>query len=168
MKRKFLIGLPCILIIGFIIPQDLKMPVVNAGSSDYNHDSFWYYPWGKSVTHKGVDIFAKKGTTINSATIGLVLYSGKVNIGGNVVAVLGPKWRVHYYAHLDELEVSTLSLLSSTSELGTVGDSGNAKGKQPHLHYSIVSMVPLFWLADDSIQGWKKMFYLDPIGYLKN
>jgi len=43
-----------------LIPQNLKMPVKGATESDYNANSFWFYPWGKSVTHKGVDIFAKK------------------------------------------------------------------------------------------------------------
>ncbi|EMP01631.1 hypothetical protein LEP1GSC171_1035 [Leptospira santarosai str. HAI1380] len=32
-----------------------------ANQSSYSIDSFWFYPWGKSITHKGVDIFAKKG-----------------------------------------------------------------------------------------------------------
>jgi hypothetical protein len=47
-----------VLVIGFLIPQNLKMPVENATSSDYNPNSFWYFPWGKSGTHKGVDVFA--------------------------------------------------------------------------------------------------------------
>jgi hypothetical protein len=47
-----------------------------------------------------------------------------------------------------------------------VGDSGNAKGKPTHLHYSIVTLVPHPWRIDGSPQGWKKMFYLDPTRYL--
>ena len=86
------------------------MPVKGATKSDYNSKSFWFYPWGESVTHKGVDIFAKKETEINSSTSGLVLYSGKISMGGMFVLVLGPKWRLHYYAHLNELKKSSLSL----------------------------------------------------------
>jgi murein DD-endopeptidase MepM/ murein hydrolase activator NlpD len=78
------------------------MPVEGATKSDYNKDTFWFYPWGKSVTHKGVDIFAKEGTNVKSSTWGIVLYSGKIEVGGNVVLILGPKWRLHYYAHLKD------------------------------------------------------------------
>ncbi|UII20993.1 M23 family metallopeptidase [Fulvivirga ligni] len=167
-KRKliFLILL-VVLIIGFIIPQNLQMPVQGASSSDYNSKSFWYYPWGKSVTHKGVDIFAKDGTKINSSTKGLVLYSGEIMMGGKTVLVLGPKWRVHYYAHLKDIKTSIFSLVGTQDEIGTVGTSGNAKGKSPHLHYSIVTLLPYIWRIDDDRQGWKKMFYLNPIEYLQ-
>lgn len=142
------------------------MPVEGATKSDYNKDTFWYYPWGKSVTHKGVDIFAREGTTLKSSTCGLVLYSGNVSIGGNVVLILGPKWRLHYYAHLKDLKTSTFSWTNREELIGTVGSSGNAKGKAPHLHYSIVTPIPYFWRIDTDKQGWKKMFYLNPLDYL--
>ena len=62
-----------IIVIGLIIPQNLKMPVVDADSNSYNHNAFWHGGWGSSVVHKGVDIFAKKGTSVHSATKGIVL-----------------------------------------------------------------------------------------------
>ena len=160
--------LTIILLIGFLIPQDLKMPVVGASKSDYNAKSFWFYPWRKSVTHKGVDIFAKEGVRVNSATKGLVIYKGNIKYGGNVVLVLGPKWRIHYYAHLKKLTATNFSFVNNKSQIGIVGVSGNAKGKQPHLHYSIATLVPYFWRIDSSHQGWKKMFYLDPINYMEH
>jgi len=76
-RKKIWVSILVILIIGFLIPQNLKMPVKGASKSSYNSKSFWAYPWGKSVTHKGVDIFAKKGTEINSSTSGLVVLSGR-------------------------------------------------------------------------------------------
>ncbi|NEQ53840.1 MAG: M23 family metallopeptidase [Leptolyngbya sp. SIO3F4] len=144
------------------------MPVVGATSSDYHPDSFWYYPWGKSVTHKGIDVFAPHGTDIHSSTIGVVLYVGEIKMGGKFALILGPKWRLHYYAHLDALTTSSFSLVDKETKIGTVGDSGNAKGKSPHLHYSIVTMIPYPWRIDSDRQGWKKMFYLDPTDYLED
>lgn len=164
-RTKVLIVLLVIMIVGFLIPQDLKMPVKGAGKGDYHPESFWYYPWGKSVTHKGVDVFAQRGTVINSSTSGLILYSGNIKMGGNVVLVLGPKWRLHYYAHLDETRKSAFSFVNKKSIIGTVGATGNAAGKPPHLHYSILTMVPYPWRMDSDRQGWKKMFYLNPIAY---
>ena len=142
------------------------MPVEGATKADYNKDTFWYYPWGKSVTHKGVDIFAKEGTNLKSSTFGLVLFAGEIKVGGNVILILGPKWRIHYYAHLKDIKISSLTWTNREKIIGTIGSSGNAKGKPAHLHYSILTTIPYIWRIDRDRQGWKKMFYLNPIDYL--
>jgi len=98
-----------IVIAGLCIPQQFTNPVEGADKKSYNPESFWYYPWGRSITHKGVDIFAARGTNVNSSTSGIVLYTGEIAVGGNVVVILGPKWRVHYYAHLDQIKTSSYS-----------------------------------------------------------
>ncbi|MDP4685940.1 MAG: M23 family metallopeptidase [Salibacteraceae bacterium] len=165
MKKLWRI-LAIVFLIGLLIPQSFEMPVENASKADFNHDSFWYYPWGKSGTHKGVDIFAKAGTSLHSATPGLVLYTGNLSLGGKVVLVLGPKWRFHYYAHLDEISTSSFRFVNTKTQIGTVGNTGNAAGKPAHLHYSILSLVPYVWRIDTAPQGWLKMFYLNPIDYL--
>lgn len=144
------------------------MPVKGATQSDYNKQSFWYYPWGKSITHKGVDIFATKGTEVVASTNGIVLYAENIDLGGNVVVILGPKWRLHYYAHLNELKTAPFSVVSQKSVIGTVGTTGNAIGKAPHLHYSIVTIFPYLWRIDNDRQGWKKMFFLNPILYFEH
>ena len=151
-----------LILAGFVIPEKLVIPVDGATLEDWNEQTFWYDPWGKSGVHKGVDIFSKNNTPSISASKGVVLYTGYLKRGGNVVVILGPKWRIHYYAHLNQINTSRYSLVSSGTQIGTVGDSGNAKGKPPHLHYSIVSLFPYFWRMDSTTQGWKKAFYLDP------
>lgn len=168
MKRlkRILLVIFLILFAGFLIPERFTIPVSGAGKSSFNQQSFWAYPWGTSVTHKGVDIFSKEGTDIVSSTGGLVLYTGEIKKGGNIVLILGPKWRLHYYAHLKEIKTSTFAWTNRKEAIGTVGTTGNAKGKAPHLHYTILSIIPLPWRKDDSIHGWKKMFYLNPIDYL--
>lgn len=166
-KKKILYAILAIVVIGLLIPQRFSMPVEGASKSSYNAKSFWYYPWGKSVTHKGVDIFAKEGTTVTSSTAGIVIYSGQIKMGGNVVLVLGPKWRLHYYAHLQQINTSAFSWVSRNENIGTVGTTGNAAGKAPHLHYSILTPLPYFWQIDGDYQGWKKMFYINPIKYLE-
>ncbi len=165
--RRLLWFLLIVLTTGLLIPQRIQMPLSGAGNSDFNHQSFWYYPWGRSGTHKGVDIFAKKGTPIKSATSGLVVFSGQNEMGGNIAVVLGPKWRFHYYAHMREVTASRFDWVTKSDNIGTVGDSGNAKGKPPHLHYTISTFLPHFWLWDGSPQGWKKMFFINPIPYIR-
>jgi peptidoglycan LD-endopeptidase LytH len=167
-KEKILLTILTIIIIGLILPQQFSIPVEGASKSSYNENSFWYYPWGTSVTHKGVDIFAKEGTNVRSSTSGLVIYCGQINKGGNVVLILGPKWRLHYYAHLQTIKTSAFTWANKAEVIGTVGTTGNAAGKPPHLHYAIATLIPYFWRVDRDRQGWKKMFYLNPIDYLEN
>lgn len=84
-------------------------------------------------------------------------------MGGNNVLILGAKWRFYYYAHLQRVNTHALQWINAGNRIGTVGDTGNAIGKPPHLHFAIHSVVPLIWQYDASKpQAWNKMFYLDP------
>ena len=116
--------------------------------------------------HKGVDIFAKRGTNIHSATIGVVVSIGYLSSGGNYVTVMGPKWRIYYYAHLNEILVKGGDFVSHDTLIGTVGNTGSAAKTPSHLHFTIATPIPYPWRIDTSTDGWKKMFYLNPIDYL--
>jgi peptidoglycan LD-endopeptidase LytH len=164
--RNFFIAVLLFIAVGLCVPQKIIIPVESATSNSYNKESFWYYPWGKSGTHKGVDIFAKEGTNVFSATSGIVINAGSNKEGGNTIHILGPKWRLHYYAHLKEVKILNFSWVNCGDIIGTVGTTGNAIGKEPHLHYTIKTLIPYLWRIDNSPQGWKKIFYLNPIDYL--
>jgi len=151
-----------VILAGFILPEKLVIPVEGASAQDWNHQTFWYEPWGRSGVHKGIDIFSNAGSPVISSTYGVVVFKGKIRLGGNVIAVLGPKWRVHYYAHLKDFNVTAGSIVKKSEPIGSVGNSGNAKGKPPHLHYSIISLLPYLWRWDTTTQGWKKIFILNP------
>lgn len=155
-----------ILIIGFLLPETPVIPVKGATAQDWNKNTFWYEPWGKSGVHKGIDIFSPMGTPVIASSYGVVLFTGRIKLGGNVIVILGPKWRIHYYAHLQDIDTTMGALVSTSQAIGTLGDSGNARGKPPHLHYAILSIVPYFWRWDTSTQGWKKTFFLNPAEYL--
>jgi peptidoglycan LD-endopeptidase LytH len=158
-KRKIIL---LIFMAFLLLPEFAQIPVQGATAKDWNAQSFWYEPWGKSGVHKGIDIFGKKGTPILSTTYGVVVFKGDLPLGGRVVLALGPRWRLHYYAHLESEVVFIGKPLLIGTKIGALGDSGNAKGKPAHLHYSIVTLVPYVWHMDSSTQGWKKMFFLDP------
>ena len=167
--RKWFWILMVIVSIGFLIPQNMVIPVEGATTKNWDDHSFWAYPWGSSVTHKGIDIFADMGTYVLSSTKGIVIYTHEGGKGGKSVMVLGPKWRFHYYAHLSRIDTFPMDIVSAGSIIGAVGDTGNANGKPPHLHYAITTPFPYVSLKDDkAIQGWKKMFYLDPDTWLRN
>lgn len=145
-----------------MIPEKQVIPVQDATKYDWNKNTFWNDRWGKSGVHKGIDIFSSFNKSVTASSPGIVLYKDNLLLGGNVVAILGPKWRVHYYAHLKKSNVSFGSIVQSNDTIGTIGNTGNAKGKPPHLHYSIFSLIPYPWRIDTSKQGWKKMFFLNP------
>lgn len=160
--KKILYGLIIFAILANIIPESTRIPVQHATMKDWNHDSYWFAPWGKSGVHKGIDIFARKQTPVRSASIGLVIFTGSIERGGNVAAILSPKGRIHYYAHLESIETHPLTLVNQQSLIGTVGNSGNASGKAPHLHYSILRLIPNPTEITLEKQGWKRMFYINP------
>jgi peptidoglycan LD-endopeptidase LytH len=166
LKRKIFLIIGIVIMVPLILPQRFVIPVDKATQKDYNPKTFWFYPWGKSITHKGVDIFAKEGTPVVSSTSGFVIYAGQIELGGNVILILGPKWRLHYYAHLKDIRTKNFSWKKKGVCIGTVGTSGNAKGKAPHLHYAIITPIPYIWRIERNHQGWKKMFYLNPIDYM--
>jgi len=148
---------------GLCLPEQLVVPVKGATRSDWNAKSFWFSPWGKSGVHKGIDIFAKEGTPVIASSSGLVLQAGVTPGGGNVISVLGPKWRIHYYAHLKNIKAKNWEFISQGTEIGTVGTTGNAVGKQPHLHYAIISQIPYVWLFRAEKYGIDRMFFLNPL-----
>lgn len=165
-KKKILITLLGIIALGFaMLLQPFRNPVEGASVSDYNQQSYWYYPWGTSVTHKGVDIFKKKGTPIRTAyPCELVLYAGHMpGKGGNVVITLAPGWRLHYYAHLDKVTTHPFAI---GGRIGTVGNSGNAANTPSHLHFGCCTIYPRLWDIDDSPHGFYKCLYLNPIPQL--
>ena len=152
---------------GFALPERAVIPVLGASAADWNHESFWHEPWGVSGVHKGIDIFHPVGTPVVAATAGVVVYRGDFGNGGLVVAVLGPRWRIHYYAHLSSARVHVASLVTAGEPIGALGTSGNALGKPPHLHYTVLSIVPLPWRATTGSQGWKRMFFVNPQDVLR-
>ena len=163
-----LIGALAIVISGQYIPEKLINPVKGATSRDWNHETFWYSPWGASGVHKGIDIFGKRHQQVVSPVSGVVIFSGELSRGGHAIAVLGPKWRIHYIAHLQTRDTSVGSLVMQGDSIATLGDSGNALGKQPHVHYSIMTLIPYLWRIDLKEQGFKKAFYLNPHQKLKS
>jgi murein DD-endopeptidase MepM/ murein hydrolase activator NlpD len=98
--------------------------------------------WGaarsEGRSHEGIDIFAPRGTSIQATTSGIVRKVGQNTLGGRVVVIVGPGGAGHYYAHLEDYaDISPNDWINAGDTIGYVGDSGNAKGTPPHVHYGI-------------------------------
>lgn len=128
-------------------PARLPMPVSRVRALDVA-DTFGA-PRSGGRRHEGVDIFAPRHTPILSTTAGVVVSVGDNRLGGHAVQILGPGGQWHYYAHLETFgEIRIGQRVPAGFPIGTVGDSGNAKGTPPHLHYGTYS---LFMKAEDPL-----------------
>ena len=98
----------------------------------------WGAPRSGGRSHRGIDIFAPRGTPVLANTRGLVVGVGRNRLGGNFVRMLGPGRQIHYFAHLDAFgRFRRGDVVDAGDVLGYVGTTGNARGTRPHLHYGI-------------------------------
>lgn len=107
---------------------------------------------GGSRNHRGVDIFAPRGTPVLSATNGEVYRVETTGIGGKVVWVRdSDEPQRIYYAHLDSQVVRDGMAVERGTLLGFVGNTGNARTTPPHLHFSVYSrgaVNPFYYLFE--------------------
>ena len=118
-----------------------ELPTENSLPSplpEKNLTDTWGAARSQGRSHEGIDIFAERGTPIQSTTQGIVSKVGENNLGGRVVVVVGPGGAGHYYAHLEDYaDIAPNDWVNQGDIIGYVGDSGNAKGTPPHVHYGI-------------------------------
>ncbi len=93
---------------------------------------------GGRRSHRGVDIFAPRGTPVLAAAVGRVSRVDTTNLGGYVVWLREEGTRHSlYYAHLDRQLVEEGQRVAPGDTLGLVGNTGNARTTPPHLHFGI-------------------------------
>lgn len=96
-------------------------------------------PRSNGRTHIGNDILAPRGTPIVSPTKAVVLRTGVGPGEGNYVYTANPGGETFVYMHLDTFGegVTSGAVLEKGSIIGYVGNTGNASGGAPHLHFEI-------------------------------
>jgi murein DD-endopeptidase MepM/ murein hydrolase activator NlpD len=116
----------------------LQMPVVGVtAASLYNS---WGAPRdGGRRRHKGIDIFAPKGTAVVAVADGIISYIGDQPKGGHCLWLTTENGTSFYYAHLDRWAAGLYEGLEVRSGelLGYVGNTGNARTTPPHLHFAV-------------------------------
>jgi hypothetical protein len=90
-------------------------------------------------THKGVDIYADRGTAVMATVNGTITSMGEGAISGKYIKVRGDDGYEYYYAHLDSLHtgIARGQRVGQGQYLGGVGNTGNAAGTSHHLHFEI-------------------------------
>jgi murein DD-endopeptidase MepM/ murein hydrolase activator NlpD len=113
---------------------------------------------GYEHAHQGTDIMAPFGTPLLACERGLITEMGSDVLGGTKLWLKGESGTYYYYAHLSAFAegLQEGDVVEAGDIVGLVGDTGNAKGGAPHLHFEIhpdggmaVNPYPLLKVVDD-------------------
>ncbi len=108
---------------GFVCPV--------AGASFFND---WGFPRSGGRSHAGNDVFAPRGTPVRAPVAGHV-DQATGSIGGHqfrLTSADGTQW---FGSHMDAF--GKRGSVAAGDVIGYVGDSGNARGGRPHLHFEV-------------------------------
>jgi peptidoglycan LD-endopeptidase LytH len=119
--------------------SSIVIPVANLTPRDL-YDSWGAPRDGGKRKHRGIDIFAPRGTEILAVADGVVSYIGEQPLGGRCVWLATEQGVSFYYAHLDRWAPGLYEGMPVRQGhvLGYVGNTGNAISTPPHLHFSVV------------------------------
>lgn len=94
---------------------------------------------GGTRSHEGLDIMAPRGALIASPTDAVVVRTGDGDSSGIYVYTANPGGETFAYMHLDSIAdgVKPGKVLKAGDLIGYVGNTGNASGGAPHLHFEI-------------------------------
>lgn len=89
--------------------------------------------------HEGTDIMAAAGTPLVASEHGVISRTSSSTLGGISVYLRGDSGIEYYYAHLSSYAPETRAGLRvrAGDVIGYVGDTGNARGGSPHVHFEI-------------------------------
>jgi murein DD-endopeptidase MepM/ murein hydrolase activator NlpD len=90
---------------------------------------------GKREFHKGLDIANRIGTPIIATADGVVSYSGKKGMMGNLVVIDHGHGLLTRYGHIDKVEVKVGALVKRGQIIARMGNTGRSTG--PHVHYEV-------------------------------
>jgi murein DD-endopeptidase MepM/ murein hydrolase activator NlpD len=137
-------------------------PFPVAGPAQYTDD--WHAPRHGGRLHKGVDIFAQRGTPVLAAADGVIgSMTTTAPLGGTSLRLTATGGTAFYYAHLDRFApgLTDGDRVRAGQVVGFVGNTGNAITTPPHLHFQVhpaggppVPPVPYLdrWLSEAAVR----------------
>ncbi len=99
----------------------------------YTFTNDWHAPRTGHL-HQGNDIYAAEGTPCVACVNGTV-HHGEGKNAGLYVRLVGDDGNVFYYMHLQRFAAT--GHVNAGTVIGYVGDTGNAEGGPPHLHFEV-------------------------------
>jgi murein DD-endopeptidase MepM/ murein hydrolase activator NlpD len=137
----------------------LRLPVVGVRTASL--DDSWHAPRDGGRLHKGIDIFAPKGTEVVAVVDGVISFIGDQKLGGHCIWLTTENGAAFYYAHLDRWAAGLYEGMEVQAGdlVGYVGNTGNAKYTPSHLHFGVsqnddmVNPYPLLIHAVPTLQA---------------
>ncbi len=116
----------------------LEIPVIGVRPSQLE-DNFGAPRDGGIRSHRGIDIFAPRGTKVVAVAEGWISYVGVQSKGGRCLWLTTASGVSFYYAHLDRWASGLYEGLrvERGDVLGYVGNTGNAIHTPFHLHFQV-------------------------------
>lgn len=114
-----------------VASRDWVCPV--QGPRAFSND--WGQPRSGGRRHQGNDILSPRGTPVVASVSGTVRGHNS-SLGGISYYLKGDDGNTYFGTHLDSLSGAS-GRVAQGAVLGTVGDSGNARGGPTHLHFEI-------------------------------
>ena len=146
-----------LLVIGLILMSAFSFAFFNSTPSHAISKTLAFPVWGKRSNvgsfwgddrdggkrkHRGIDIFAKKGTPVVAICDGVIVSRGNTPRGGKTLWMQTSSYALTiYYAHLDEQRVKVGQFVKKGEIIGTVGNTGNARTTPPHLHFGMYTWL---------------------------
>ena len=108
------------------------------GLANWNDDWLDYRAGPPVHAHQGTDVFAAFDTPVRSPVDGIVRFED-AGLGGKGAFVTAPDGTYYYMAHLNSFHADLASgaTVKEGQIVGYNGDSGNAKGGAPHVHFEV-------------------------------
>jgi murein DD-endopeptidase MepM/ murein hydrolase activator NlpD len=94
----------------------------------------WGFPRSGGRSHQGTDMMSEYGVWTVAPVDGVVEHRSN-GLGGLTWYLYGDDGNTYYGAHLQAYENVGVGWVAAGTVIGYVGDSGNAQGTPPHLHF---------------------------------
>jgi len=104
------------------------------GGATFTND--WGFPRSGGRRHQGNDLFASRGTPVVASVAGSYRRSSN-GLGGISYYLQGNDGNTYYGTHMAGYGSVGPGPVAQGAVLGFVGNSGNARGSSPHLHFEI-------------------------------
>lgn len=110
---------------GMVCPQD----------SPRSYSDTWGAPRSGGRSHEGTDIFGQMGGDVFAITDGVIEWTRRGGNAGLWLSLRGDDGHRYWYMHLSGFIASAGQRVSSGEVIASNGNTGNARGTTPHIHF---------------------------------
>ena len=95
----------------------------------------WGAPRSGGRSHEGTDIFGARGGAVFAIVSGTVEWTTVGSMSGLMLSLRGNDGHTYWYMHLQDFVASEGQSVSAGELIAHNGDTGNARGTTPHIHF---------------------------------